>query len=58
MVTTPMLTRPFLLALSLAFALTAAARADYVGFECSALTIDTAAGPQRFAVELALTPQQ
>jgi uncharacterized protein len=58
MVTTPMLRRPFLVVLMLALAATAAARADFVSFTRSALAIDTAAGPQRFTIELALTPEQ
>ena len=36
----------------------AGARADLATYTKSSLVIDTAAGPQRFTVELALTPEQ
>jgi uncharacterized protein len=47
---------PLVLLLLLAF--TAGAQAQLQVFKKSSLTIDTASGPQRFAVELALTPAQ
>src|SRR6185437_6516835 len=34
------------------------ARAEFASFRKSALTIDTAAGPQHFKVELAVSPEQ
>lgn len=34
------------------------ARADLAKFDTSTLTIDTAAGPQHFTIEMALTPPQ
>jgi uncharacterized protein len=34
------------------------ARAEFAKFATSTLTIDTAAGPQHFTIELALTPQE
>jgi uncharacterized membrane protein (UPF0127 family) len=48
--------RPVLVLLLLAFPLAAAAQLQV--FKTSSLTIDTAGGPQRFAIELALTPAQ
>ncbi len=40
------------------FAAAPAAPAELVTFTTAPLTIDTAAGPQHFTVEMALTPQQ
>ncbi|MGO8920572.1 MAG: DUF192 domain-containing protein [Stellaceae bacterium] len=48
--------RPLLALVLLASILSAAA--PLAVFKKSALTIDTAAGPQRFVIELALTPQE
>ena len=47
-----------LLVLAALLAVTAGAAAQLATFTKSALTIDTADGPQRFAIELALTPEQ
>jgi uncharacterized protein len=52
-----MFRRSALLACVLAV-LGAGARAELASYAKSPLTIDTAAGPQRFTVELALSPQQ
>lgn len=49
--------RSALLACALAF-LAAGARAELASFAKSSLTIDTVAGPQRFTVELARSPEQ
>jgi uncharacterized membrane protein (UPF0127 family) len=55
----PLLCRRLVLAALFACALMpSAARAQLATFEKSSLTIDTARGPQRFSVELALSPQQ
>jgi len=51
------LARPFVLAVLLAF-VAVAARAQLQHFDTAALTIDTSRGPQRFSIELALTPAQ
>jgi uncharacterized protein len=53
----PVLRRAFLAAL-LSCVLMPGARAQFAAFERSALTIDTDKGPQRFAIEVALTPPQ
>jgi uncharacterized protein len=47
------------LALAFAFAFVAlAARAQLQHFDAASLTIDTAKGPERFSIELAITPAQ
>ena len=47
------------IAVAAALALVAlGARAELAHFATSTLTIDTASGPKRFSIELALTPQQ
>ncbi len=51
------LARTFFLAALLAF-VALSARAQLQHFDSASLTIDTGNGPQRFAIELALTPQQ
>ena len=51
--------RLYLLALLfLAVAPSAAGAGELVTFKTSSLVIDTASGPQRFNIELALTPQE
>ena len=47
-----------LLVLAVLLALTLGAQAQLAVFKTSSLTIDTASGPRRFAIELALTPAQ
>lgn len=54
----PLLHRPFLIALFAALILGSSAYAQLVAFQKSALTIDTASGPHRFALEMALTPEE
>ena len=49
--------RPFLI-LVLALCLAAGAQAQLASFKKSMLTIDTAAGPKRFIVELALSADE
>jgi len=51
------LARTLLLSAALAF-LALSARAQLQHFDAAALTIDTGQGPQRFSIELAITPQQ
>ncbi|HXP32171.1 MAG TPA: DUF192 domain-containing protein [Stellaceae bacterium] len=53
-----MFLRSSLIVAALLSLLAVAARADLASFDKSSITLDTAAGPQRFSVELALTPQQ
>jgi len=50
--------RSLVVALLLLAALSVGARAQLASFEKSQLVIDTASGPQRFTVEMALSPQQ
>lgn len=53
----PLVARPVLALLTLLL-LVGVARAEFATFEHSTLTIDTEGGPQRLAIELALTPTQ
>lgn len=52
-----LIARPLLAVLAL-LVLAGAARAELATFQHSTLTIDTNNGPQHFAIELALTPEQ